>query len=132
MIVDDESKGVKFGKGWSKRTNTNGEQVGDFTHFPKEGAWKVTYPLPVKNAGRYILMGKTPYAYGAKPGSKTAFELTSGGKTVEFFADQAQGTGSWQKLGEFDIQPGATLALEPKKSKGFVVADGFALVPVSD
>lgn len=131
LIVDDESKGVKFGKGWSKRTNTNGEQVGDFTHFPKEGAWKVTYPLPVKNAGRYILMSKTPYAYGAKPGSKTAFELTSGGKTVEFFADQAQGTGSWQKLGEFDIQPGATLAIVPKKSKGFVVADGFALVPVS-
>ena len=131
LIVDDESKGVKFGKGWKRQHNTNGEQVGNYTHVPKSGAEDVVYPLPVKKAGRYVLMGKTPYTYNAKPGSKTAFELTSGGKTVEFFADQAQGTGSWQKLGEFDIQPGATLAILPKNSKGFVVADGFALVPVS-
>ena len=129
-IVDDESEGVKFGKGWAKRRNSNGEQVGDWTHFPKEGAWKATYPLPVEKAGRYALMGKTPYSYGATPGSKTAFELTSGGKTEKFFFDQAQGTGSWQKIGEFDLAPGATLAIVPKESTGFVVADGFALVPI--
>ena len=130
LIVDDESEGVKFGKGWVQRHNSNGEQVGDFTHYPKEGAWKVTYPLPVEKAGRYVLMGKTPYSYGAKPGSKTAFELTSGGKTESFCFDQAQSTGSWQKIGEFDLEPGATLAIVPKNSKGFVVADGFALVPL--
>ena len=130
LIVDDESEGVTFGKGWTKRHNNNGEQVGDWTHFPKEGAWKATYPLPVEKAGRYALMGKTPYAHSAKPGSKTAFELTTGGRTESFFFDQAQGTGSWQKIGEFDLEPGATLAIVPAKSKGFTVADGFALVPL--
>ena len=130
LIVDDESDGVTFGKGWTKRHNNNGEQVGDWTHFAKEGAWKATYPLPVEKAGRYALMGKTPYAHSAKPGSQTAFELTSGGKTDSFFFDQAQGTGFWQKIGEFDLEPGATLAIVPAKSKGFIVADGFALVPL--
>ena len=122
--------GVTFGKGWTKRHNNNGEQVGDWTHFAKEGAWRATYPLPVEKAGRYALMGKTPYAHSAKPGSQTAFELTSGGKTESFFFDQAQGTGFWQKIGEFDLEPGATLAIVPAKSKGFIVADGFALVPL--
>ena len=129
-IVDDESKGVKFGKGWRKHHNNNGEQVGDFTHSPGEKAENVVYPLPVKTAGRYVLMGKTPYAYGAKPGSKTAFEITSGGNTESFFFDQAIGTGSWQKIGEFDLEVGATLTIIPSKSKGYVVADGFAIVPV--
>ena len=110
----------------------HGEQVGNFSHYPEKDAWKVTYPLPVEKAGRYVLMGKTPYIYNAKPGSKTAFELTSGGKTEKFFFDQAQGTGNWQKIGEFDLAPGATLAIVPKESTGFVVADGFALVPVKE
>ena len=127
-IVDDESDGVKFGKGWVQRHNNNGDQVGDYAHFQKQGAEPAVYPLPVEKAGRYALMGKTPYVWNAKPGSKTAFELTTGGKTQQFFFDQAQGTGSWQKIGEFDLAPGATLAIIPAKSRGFVVADGFAVV----
>ena len=127
-IVDDESEGVTFGKGWSKRTNMNGEQVGDYSHFPKTGAWKAVYPLPVEKAGRYTLMGRTPYAYSAKPGSQTAFEVSTDGRTESFVFDQAYGTGSWQKMGEFDLAPGATLSIIPAKSRGFIVADGFALV----
>ena len=46
-----------------------------------------------------------------------------------FTIDQAQGTGMWQKLGEFDLAPGATLKIMPAKSSGYVVADGFAVVP---
>lgn len=132
LIVDDETKGVKFGKGWRRARNNNGEQVGDWTHVPnrKTKAEKAVYPLPVPKAGRYALMGKTPYAYSAQPGSKTAFELASGGKTVEFFFDQAIETGSWRKIGEFDLAPGATLSIVPVKSSGYFVADGFALVPV--
>ena len=75
-------------------------------------------------------MGRVPYAYSAKPGSATAFEIVSGGKTTTFTADQAQSTGEWVKLGEFDLEPGSTLTLIPAKSNGYVVADGFALVPV--
>jgi hypothetical protein len=75
-------------------------------------------------------MGKVPYSYGAKPGSRTACEITAGGKATSFFFDQAYGTGSWQKIGEFDLAPGATLTVIPAKSRGFTVADGFALVPM--
>ena len=128
-IVDDESDGVAFGKGWVRRHNNNGDQVGDFSHFPKADAEPAVYPLPVGKAGRHVLMGRVPYSYSAKPGSGTAFELTTGGKKQEFFFDQAQGTGSWQKIGAFDLAPGATLMILPAKSSGFVVADGFALVP---
>ena len=130
IIVDDESEGVKFGEGWRSGRNINGEQIGQFSHSPKSGAEPAVYPLPVESAGRYVLMGKTPYAYSAKPGSKTAFKLSSGGKDEEFFFDQAAGTGIWRKIGEFELAPGATLEIIPAKSKGYTVADGFALVPV--
>ena len=37
--------------------------------------------------------------------------------------------GEWVKLGEFDLEPGATLSIIPAKSKGHIAADGFALIP---
>ena len=79
--------------------------------------------------GRYALMGRVPFSWGAKPGSKTVCELTSGGRVETFTIDQAIADGTWRKLGEFDLAPGATLKLLPAKSKGYVVADGFAVVP---
>lgn len=130
LIVDDESDGVEFGKGWRKMHNANGDQVGDWYHKASDKSSEtVEYPLPVKGAGRYTLMGKIPYLWSAKPGAETAFEICSGGRTKEFVADQAQRTGQWVKLGEFDLAPGATLRIVPAKSKGLIVADGFALVP---
>jgi len=74
-------------------------------------------------------MGRVPFSYGAKPGSKTVCELTSGGRVKTFTIDQAIADGTWRNLGEFDLAPGATLKLLPAKSKGYVVADGFAVVP---
>ncbi len=127
-IVDDDSEGVVFGKGWRRVFNCNGDQVGNAAHRPSAGAEPVTYPLPVAKAGRYVLMGCVPYSWNAKPGSKTALEIVSGGKTVEFKADQAQSTGHWVRLGEFDLEPGAKLRIIPAKSSGFIVADGFALI----
>ena len=50
------------------------------------------------------------------------------GTTTAFTADQAQSTGQWVKLGEFDLKPGATLTIIPAKSKGHIAADGFALI----
>ncbi len=128
-FVDDESKGVKFGKGWRRNHNSNGEQVGDFAHFAGKSAEDAVYPLPVQKEGRYVLMGRVPYSWGAKPGSKMVCEIASGGQVKALTIDQAQGTGMWQKLGEFDLAPGATLKIMPAKSSGYVVADGFALVP---
>ena len=127
-VVDDETPGVKFGWGRWTKFNVNGEQVGHMTHFAGRGADVAVYPLPVVRKGRYVLMGRTPYEPNAALGSSTAFEVTSDGKTVAFAADQAQATGTWRRLGEFELAPGATLKILPAKSKGFVVADGFALV----
>jgi hypothetical protein len=130
-IVDDESRGVKFGKGWRRGRNCNGEQVGDFAHFAGKNAEDVVYPLPVEKNGRYALMGRVPYSWAAKPGSRTICELSSGEQTEAFTIDQAQATGTWLKLGEFDLAPGAMLKLKPAKSSGYVVADGFAVVPLT-
>ncbi len=130
IIVDDESEGVTFGKGWNARFNNNGDQIGMKSHFPSRNAQMAVYPLPVKKAGRYVLMGKSPYIWQSNnANSSTAMEMVSGGKTQAFTANQDVGTGSWQKLGTFDVGPGAELRIIPAKSKGYVVADGFALVP---
>ena len=135
-IVDDEDAGIVFGKGWKQRNNANGGQVGHVSHYllnPKTGepssAAPVVYPLPVERPGRYVLMGRVPYCWFAEADSETAFELTSGGKTTEFAFNQATDCGEWAEMGEFDLQPGATLKLDPSKSHGLVIADGFAVVP---
>ena len=129
LIVDDESEGVQIGKGWRKMHNANGDQVGDWYHKAAgRTSEPAVYNLPVKEAGRYTLMGKIPYLWFAKPGASTALEIRSGGKTKSFTADQAQSTGQWVKIGEFDLEPGATLTVIPAKSAGLTVADGFALI----
>ena len=129
LIVDDESEDVEFGKGWRKMHNANGDQVGDWYHKAADKSSEtVVYPLPVKESGRYALMGKVPYLWFAKPGAKTMLEISSGGRTKAFAADSAQSTGQWVKLGEFDLEPGATLSIIPAKSSGLIVADGFALI----
>ena len=89
-IVDDESASVKFGKGWQKRHVHYGDQVGEYAHFPGKKAEPAVYPLPVDKEGRYALMGRVPFSWGAKPGSKTVCELTSRGR-VESGRRSSQG-----------------------------------------
>lgn len=143
LIVDDEDETVSFGKGWLPQHNPNGEQVGEISHMPSESGWSVdlapnsdigdvVYPLPVKSAGRYRLMGRIPYMNRARSGSQTAFELVSGTAVAPFTVDQSVDSGLWRNLGTFDIQPNATLRIRGSRSHGTVVADGFALVPVAD
>jgi len=142
LIVDDETPGVIFGKGWQFFQNANGEQVGDGSHFPPGGScWNsdlkegtanvadVVYPLPVAAKGRYELMQRIPYLHSANVDSLTAMEIVSEGKSQTITFNQAIGTGSWQRVGVFDLAPGATLRILPAKSHGVVIADGFALVP---
>ena len=128
IIVDDESEGVSFGNGWRKSFNSNGDQIGMSTHYPGKNAEPAEYPLPVEKAGRYVLMGNVPYRYRPAGKSSTAMEIVSGGKTTSFTVNQDVGTGSWQRLGEFNVEPGAKLRIIPAKSTGAVAADGFALV----
>ena len=141
LIVDDETPGVKFTGKWRFFNNANGEQVGDGSHFPPGGSpWscnlkvgagdgEAVYPLPVPKKGRYALFGRIPYLHTLNTESKTSMEIESEGCVKEFTANQAIGTGSWRKLGVFELAPGATLKLFPGKSYGVVIADGFALVP---
>ena len=141
LIVDDETPGVRFSDGWRFSHCPNGEQVGEGSHFPPGGSgWTCSvkpgssdgvavYPLPVKERGRYALMGRVPYLHSANPDSRTEFEVLSEGRTETFTADQAVEMGTWRRLGEFDLAPGATLKIVLAKSYGVVIADGFALVP---
>ena len=140
-IVDDETPGVVFGAGWRQMWCPNGEQVNDWAHIcgGRDGgartqqllakAEPTVYPLPVKAAGRYALHFKVPYNWWVKPGRVTAVDITSGGKTVRATYDQGYAMGQWQQIGEYDLAPGATLAIIPSASKGPVFADGFALSP---
>lgn len=137
-IVDDESDGVTFGAGWVKSHCALGEQVGDYAHFTGGNAWgpnpktlpscgEAVYPLPVPAKGRYALMGRVPFIRTTPDGSSTAFEIVSVGKTVEFTFNQAYAPGVWHELGTFELEPGAVLRIIPKKSRGIVAADAFAL-----
>ena len=142
LVVDDETPGVVFGKGWKTSHNANGEQVGDISHFPGRngGPWNMNlrkgeavedavYPLPVKAKGRYTLMWRIPYLHTVNMNSCTVAEVSSGGETKRFTFNQAIGCGEWREVGEFDLAPGATLRIIPSESYGVVVADGFAIVP---
>ena len=139
-IVDDETPGVKFGTGWTFIHNANGDQVGDGSHFPPGGAcWGVklepgtsgvadpVYPLPVTAKGRYTILWRVPYQHSAHADSKTVVELVSGGIVKQIEICQAIGTGTWQKMGEYELEPGAELRIITSKSYGTVIADGFAL-----
>ena len=140
-IVDDEDDGVVFGVGWKANHNCNGGQVGNFSHYPQGssfvkpldgkavGSGDAVYPLPVERAGRYALMGRVPYCWFAAADSATSFVISSGGMKKSFEFNQATDCGEWVKMGEFDLEPGATLTLVPAKSHGLVIADGFAVAP---
>ncbi len=129
-IVDDESKGVVFTGKWGLRRWSNGEQCGTFAHAPGKNAGEAVYPLPIEKAGRYNLMGTVPYEWVPHLGSLTSFTIVSGGKTQTFTADQTINCGQWNKLGTFDLEPGAVLKIDPKKSRGYVIADAFAVEAV--
>lgn len=140
IIVDDETSGVTFTKEWKFWHNANGEQIGEGSHYPPDGGcWgcdlkagscvgEAKYPLSITVKGRYVLMGRIPYLHSASTHSSTAMTIESEGSVSHFKVNQAIGTGSWQKLGEFDLSPGAMLRIHLSKSFGVVVADAFALV----
>ena len=141
IIVDDEMPGVVIGAKWKSIHNANGEQVGMSSHYPPGGyGWRVdftdntgvgdiTYPLPVKKAGNFRLLWRVPYMHSLKTESVTTLEIFSGGTVRSITVNQSIGTGTWQEAGEFELAPGATLKIIASKSRGVVIADGFALVP---
>lgn len=143
IIVDDEDDGVMFGKGWTEGHNPNGEQVGHISHFAGGSHWRpnkpdgmwvadATYPVPIKQSGRYAVYGRVPWHHAMKPGSRTVLKLTGPGFSYRFEADQGLSPGTWRKLGEFRLEPGATLVIIAGESEGTVVADGFAFERLSE
>lgn len=140
LLVDDEDEGVKFGKGWVKTHSSLGEQTGEYVHFAGGHAWgpdpamlphceDAVFPLPVKEAGRYRLMGKIPFVRTTPAGSSTTIEVESGGKVTVFSWNQAYNPGKWAEVGVLRLEKGAKLRIVPKRSRGQVAADVFALVP---
>lgn len=143
IVVDDEDDGVTFGKGWTEGHNPNGEQVGHLSHFAGGNHWRpnkpkgmwvsdATYPVPIRQSGRYAVYGRVPWHHAMMPGSRTVLKLTGPGFAYRFEADQGLSPGTWRKLGEFRLEPGATLVIIAGESEGTVVADGFAFELLSE
>ena len=131
LIVDNEDKGVVFGGNWHNSFCCNGEQVGDKAGYPAKGAKNAVYPLPAAVQGRYRLYGKVPYLWNVIGESSTAITVKSGNAGKSFTWNQTVRMGEWINLGEFELAPGATLTIDPAASSGTVIADAFAVVPVS-
>lgn len=143
IIVDDEDDGVTFGKGWNAGHNPNGEQVGHISHFAGGDHWRpnkpegaqvgdATYPVPIREAGRYAVYCRVPWHQAMKPGSRTVFKLTGPGFSYRFEGDQGLMPGRWRKFGEFRLSPGTTLVILAGESHGTVIADGFAFERLPD
>ena len=143
IIVDDEDDGVMFGKGWNAGHNPNGEQVGHISHFAGGDHWRpnkpegaqvgdATYPVPIREAGRYAVYCRVPWHQAMKPGSRTVFKLTGPGFSYRFEGDQGLMPGRWRKFGEFRLFPGTTLVILAGESHGTVIADGFAFERLPD
>lgn len=130
-IVDDET--VDLGPAWKKCWQCSGGQCGDkasYTTLPYEKQPKAVYPLPVDAAGDYTIYRQVPWQGWAAPQPpRTHVEIVSGGKTVETSFNPLVGDGDWVKLGTFRLEPGARLVIDPAKSSGNLVADGFAIAP---
>ncbi len=134
-FIDDEDPAVRFGKGWESSFMANGEQFGHKTHLavePKK-AEKAVYPLPVAKKGSYRLYAKVPFdpwPVDTATG-EAAFEITSENKTTTVLFNQYLDQGTWRRVGDYELAPGATLTIVPAKSTaaGKLFADGFALEP---
>lgn len=130
-IVDDETPAKVIFKGeWARRHNPNGEQVGDMSTFAEKGAISAEYELPVGKPGRYALKMRVPYSPFVKHPSSTHIEIVSNGEKKIISVDQTEKMGEWREIGVFELDKGAGLTIDARKSKGLVIADGFAVVEV--
>ena len=135
-IVDDESEGVVFGKGWRPCWNSNGEQEGHQSHCcgNLSKTDEAVYPLPVAVPGRYRIHAKTPFAPWPreKMHGKAAYriETVDGDQTV--LVDHYLHQGRWQAIGTFSLKLSAKLAIVPRASTvaGTLFADGIAIEPL--
>jgi hypothetical protein len=59
----------------------------------------------------------------------TAIAVKSGDAEKSLKWNQSIRMGEWIGLGEFDLEPGATLTIDPAASCGTVIADAFAVAP---
>jgi hypothetical protein len=71
-----------------------------------------------------------PYFWKLEVPSQTLIEVVSGGETTEIKVDPTVEMGLWREIAILDLAPGAELRLNAEKSKGTVIADGFAIEPI--
>lgn len=126
-VDDEDANAVSFEGDWTFYYTPSGSQLGHLSHFKKPDSGIAIYRLPIDHAGEYDLYGIVPYcAYAVTP-SATHLEVVSGGVTNVLSVDQSVDTGNWQKIGRFRLDRDAILRLDPKRSSGTVIADGFAV-----
>ena len=130
--VDDEDANVVFTGKWNKCHSSNGGQRGNmFSRWDGKSPAKAVYPLPVEKAGRYRLLAVEPYYASMSHLGKIRLDVVSGGHRTALTWDQSLRSGEWVELGTLELEPGATLELDPTSAKKgkTVFADGFAIVP---
>ena len=130
IVVDDENAEVAFAGKWKKYMLHCGGQIGDWVHLTGEKGATATYPLPVKAAGRYRLMGNIHHLFNDPEDRPVKVRVVSDGAEKTFVWHQQEHSGWWHELGELDLAPGAVLTVSAAKEGGWFFADGFALVPV--
>ena len=54
----------------------------------------------------------------------------SGGDRQVITVDPTLEMGQWREIATLTLQPGAVLRLDAAASRGMVIADGFAIVPL--
>lgn len=123
IIVDDEDKSVVFKGQWNARHHHNGGQVGHKVHYPKDASCLAVYPVPVKSKGKYELYRRNPFYPQRSCTTKSTYRVVSGDKNQKVEIFWSGEPDSWQKIGVFELQPGAKVEVVG----GY--ADGIAAVP---
>ena len=139
-FIDDEDPSVKFEGKWELGWNCNGGQLGNRSHYSCDKAAKAVYPLPVEKKGRYRLKAIVPHLFNQSISPIMDITITSAGVTKTFEWHEFPESGFWRDLGEFELEPGATLTIAPSPKTQIVenkwtppfYTDGFAVVPVAE
>ena len=130
-IVDDESDGVTFGKGWVAGHNPNGEQVGDISHF-LEGSGNIQkiYMYPSTDQGDENLIldmdtlchGHPVFELASMFNAYKGYAETDHSVTKAFLGiDYAAGAALWEKTLRLYLNEPDEQTLRAVEEKAMVV-----------
>ncbi len=131
-IVDNSDGSVQIKGNWSPTTTTGGFQGNDYLfRTPGDGKSSVTWPFPGGAAGRFEVFAR--WSSGPNRATNATYQVTSNAGTSSVTQNQKTNGGTWQSLGQFDLQPGKGQGVTiTDKADGVVVADAIRFVGPTD